>query len=183
MLTMKQSTRSFNVLSKTSVSRLLCSITILLASLPLEAETSTKAEKPVNVLWIIAEDMSKEQGSYGYHEQISTPNIDSLSKRGMTFDNVFTTAPICSTSRSALMTGMHAATLGAHNHRTDKSVNQLYNLANDPTESIDVASSQPEELVRIMASMIAELERQNAQYPIDKLGNSLKPQLPKFSTL
>jgi arylsulfatase A-like enzyme len=55
---------------------------------------------------------------------------------------------------------------------------QLYNLANDPTESIDLASAEPKKLTQIMQAMISELQRQNAQYPINKLGETLKPKLP-----
>ena len=55
---------------------------------------------------------------------------------------------------------------------------QLYNLKNDPTESKDLALSQPKQLMRIMKSMIAELIKQDAQYPVDKEGKTLKPILP-----
>ncbi len=55
---------------------------------------------------------------------------------------------------------------------------QLYNLANDPTESNDLASSQPKELSRMINLMRAELTKQNAQYPTDKNGKPLLPILP-----
>lgn len=55
---------------------------------------------------------------------------------------------------------------------------QLYNLENDPTESNDLAASNPAQLLKIMKSMIAKLESQNAQYPTDKHGQTLKPLLP-----
>ena len=55
---------------------------------------------------------------------------------------------------------------------------QLYNLANDPTESFDLASSQPKDLSRMMNLMMAELTKQNAQYPTDKNGKPVMPMLP-----
>jgi len=55
---------------------------------------------------------------------------------------------------------------------------QLYNLTNDPTESLDLASSQPKELSRMMYLMMAELTKQDAQYPTDKNGKSVMPMLP-----
>ncbi len=55
---------------------------------------------------------------------------------------------------------------------------QLYNLKNDPTESNNLASSQPKELSRMMNLMIAKLKKQHAQYPMDKQGRTLKPILP-----
>ena len=58
---------------------------------------------------------------------------------------------------------------------------QLYNLKNDPTEAKDLATSQPQELMRMMKAMMAELTSQNAQYPIDKQGKTLKPALPVSS--
>jgi len=59
---------------------------------------------------------------------------------------------------------------------------QLYNLKNDPTESNDLASSQPKQLMRMMKSMMAELIKQDAQYPVDKQGRTVKPILPTSST-
>ncbi len=55
---------------------------------------------------------------------------------------------------------------------------QLYNLTKDPTESMDLASSQPKQLTRMMKLMMAELIKQDAQYPVDKQGKTLKPILP-----
>jgi len=55
---------------------------------------------------------------------------------------------------------------------------QLYNLKNDPTESNDLASSQAKDLMRMMVLMMTELKSQNAQYPINKQGETLKPLLP-----
>lgn len=52
---------------------------------------------------------------------------------------------------------------------------QLFNLATDMSESQDLASTQPKKLAQMMERMIAELKRQNAQYPIDKHGRAIKP--------
>jgi len=56
---------------------------------------------------------------------------------------------------------------------------QLYNLAADPFESKNLAPTEPAELCRLMQGLIAGLEQQQAQYPVDKDGvTPLKPQLP-----
>jgi arylsulfatase A-like enzyme len=56
---------------------------------------------------------------------------------------------------------------------------QLYNLAEDPFESRNLAASQPEQLRQMMQRLIAGLEKQGAVYPVDKQsGQPLKPQLP-----
>lgn len=79
---------------------------------------SEAAERP-NVLWIIAEDFSPDLSCYGVAEA-RTPNIDGLAANGVRFTKAFTTAPVCSASRSAFMTGMYQTTIGAHNHRSHR---------------------------------------------------------------
>ena len=73
-------------------------------------------EKP-NVLWILIEDWSTDLSCYGT-PLVQTPNIDKLASEGIRFKRAFTTAPVCSTSRSAMMTGFHQNYIGAHQHRT-----------------------------------------------------------------
>lgn len=55
---------------------------------------------------------------------------------------------------------------------------QLFNLARDPYEQNDLARTQPEQLSRMMRSLIETLDEQNAQHPIDENGNELRPRLP-----
>jgi uncharacterized sulfatase len=69
-----------------------------------------------NIVWIIAEDLSQDLGTYG-NKLVHTPNIDGLAKRGVKFTNVFTTAPICTPSRTALAVGMHPGSFGGHHMR------------------------------------------------------------------
>ncbi len=80
------------------------------------AATPAGADRP-NILLILAEDIGHQLACYG-EPLVSTPNIDALAARGVRFTRAFTTAPVCSTSRSALMTGMYQTTIGAHQHRT-----------------------------------------------------------------
>lgn len=78
--------------------------------------SATKNGKP-NVLWIFIEDASCHISCYG-KKAIQTPNIDALAAEGIRFENAFVTAPVCSPSRSALVTGMYQTTSGSHNHRS-----------------------------------------------------------------
>ncbi|NOR73545.1 MAG: sulfatase-like hydrolase/transferase [Draconibacterium sp.] len=78
--------------------------------------SSTTKGKP-NVLWIFIEDASCHISCYG-ETAIQTPNIDALAEEGVRFENAFVTAPVCSPSRSALVTGMYQTTSGSHNHRS-----------------------------------------------------------------
>ena len=69
-----------------------------------------------NILWIIADDLSPDLGTYGY-DAVRTPHIDRLASQGVRYTNAFSTAPVCSASRSAFITGMYQTTIGAHSHR------------------------------------------------------------------
>jgi arylsulfatase A-like enzyme len=70
-----------------------------------------------NILWILAEDISPNLACYG-EPLIQTPNIDALARSGARFNRAYTTAPVCSASRSAFITGQYQTSFGAHNHRT-----------------------------------------------------------------
>ena len=72
-----------------------------------------------NILWLIAEDFGPHLGCYGTRE-VWTPNLDALAGQGVRYTRFFTTAPVCSPSRSAFMTGMYQTTIGAHNHRSHR---------------------------------------------------------------
>ena len=75
---------------------------------------------PMNIVWIVIEDASPHIGCYG-ETLIKTPNIDQMSQEGIRFSSAFVTAPVCSSSRSAMISGMYQSTLGAHNHRSQTS--------------------------------------------------------------
>src|SRR3954453_19153245 len=81
-------------------------------------EPSANADHP-NILWLVAEDLGPELGCYGT-TQVWTPNLDRLASRGVRYTRAYTTAPVCSASRSAFMTGMYQTTIGAHNHRSHR---------------------------------------------------------------
>jgi arylsulfatase A-like enzyme len=79
---------------------------------------SRAAEGP-SILWLVAEDFGPELGCYGT-TQVSSPNLDRLAAEGVRYTRAYTTAPVCSPSRSAFMTGMYQTTIGAHNHRSHR---------------------------------------------------------------
>ncbi|MBM4104459.1 MAG: sulfatase [Planctomycetes bacterium] len=78
--------------------------------------TGSLSERP-NIVWIIAEDISCDF-SYQGQSLVQTPCVDRLSREGAVFTNAYVTGPVCSASRSALITGMYQTTIGAHNHRS-----------------------------------------------------------------
>jgi uncharacterized sulfatase len=58
-----------------------------------------------NILWILGDDLGPQLGCYG-HPLVHTPNVDRLAAEGVRFTHCFTTAPVCSPSRSAWNTGV-----------------------------------------------------------------------------
>ena len=98
----------------------------LLATLPACAQP--EPDKP-NIVWIFSEDQSDHYGPF--RETLAkTPNIDQMAAEGAKFVQAFVTAPVCSPSRSALVTGMYQTTIGAHNHRSGRGERKI-NLPGD----------------------------------------------------
>lgn len=91
---------------------LLCGV-----AFPTLADEPTSADDRPNILWITIEDWSPDLSCYGT-KGIHTPHVDKLAAEGIRYERAFTTSPVCSTSRSAMMTGFHQNYIGAHQHRT-----------------------------------------------------------------
>lgn len=65
------------------------------------------AERPPNIIYIMADDMGPHDlGCYG-QKLIQTPNIDRLASDGTRFTACYAGASVCAPSRSVLMTGLH----------------------------------------------------------------------------
>jgi arylsulfatase A-like enzyme len=80
---------------------------ILLSFVTAQAQTTNTA-KP-NIIIILTDDMGySDVGCFGGNF-VPTPNIDRLAKSGMKFNRYYSAAPICSPSRTAMLTGMYPA--------------------------------------------------------------------------
>ena len=90
----------------------------LIALFGLLCSPLSAADERPNILWITIEDWSPDLSCYGT-KGIDTPHVDQLASEGIRYQWAFTTSPVCSTSRSAMMTGFHQNYIGAHQHRTD----------------------------------------------------------------
>jgi uncharacterized sulfatase len=86
-----------------------------LCSLCLCGSFSPAAERP-NVLWITCEDLSPHLGCYGDAHAI-TPNLDRLAGQGVRYTNAFAPIGVCAPSRSTLILGMWAPSVGTQHMR------------------------------------------------------------------
>lgn len=73
---------------------------------------------PPNIVWINVEDISPWLGCYG-DDYATTPNLDAFAKESILFENAFATAPICAPSRSCLITGLYATSMGSQHLRCE----------------------------------------------------------------
>ncbi len=73
-------------------------------------------EKP-NIIVFIADDAGMDFGCYG-NKNIHTPNIDKLASSGIRFEKAFLTSPQSSPSRTSMMSGRFAHTIGTEDLHT-----------------------------------------------------------------
>lgn len=97
----------------------LVGIFMIFATSCAEKKKDDESKKQPNILWILLEDTNPLFGCYGI-DIISTPNIDKLAESGTLFNNAIMPAPVCSASRSSIITGIMSTTLGAQNHHSSR---------------------------------------------------------------
>lgn len=70
------------------------------------------ANKP-NVVLILADDLGWADTTLNGHTKLyQTPNLERLAKRGLTFNRAYSASPLCSPTRSAILTGLSPARTG-----------------------------------------------------------------------
>lgn len=77
-----------------------------------------------DILWVCCEDFTTMLGCYG-DKNASTPHLDTFAKQSVLYTNAFSTAPVCSPSRSCIVTGDFAVTLGTQHLRSHSSIPDL----------------------------------------------------------
>jgi arylsulfatase A len=86
-------------------------LTAALGAVP-AAHAADKPRLP-NIVIILVDDMGYgDAGCYG--GKIKTPNLDKMAKDGIRFTDFHVSQPVCSASRTALLTGCYSNRLGIH---------------------------------------------------------------------
>ena len=74
---------------------------------------SVAAGRQPNVLFILADDLGwSDTTLHGTTKFYQTPNVERLAKRGVTFTRAYSASPLCSPTRSAILTGLSPARTG-----------------------------------------------------------------------
>jgi len=90
------------------------------------------AQRP-NIIYIMTDDMGYGDLSCYGNKKFMTPNLDKLASQGVKFVNAYAAAPVCTPTRTALMTGRYPArlTLGLLEPLRSPGKDSAYGLTGD----------------------------------------------------
>jgi arylsulfatase A-like enzyme len=80
---------------------------------------------PVNLLFIMADQLRWDHLACSGHPYLRTPNVDALARRGVRFGNAFVSSGVCGPSRMSYYTGRYPVTHGATWNRVPLSVGEV----------------------------------------------------------
>ena len=81
--------------------------TAMVMAAPNLGHAQAPANRPPNILFILADDMGyADLGCYG-SRHISTPNLDQLAREGVQLTDAYANSPVCSPTRLSLATGRY----------------------------------------------------------------------------
>jgi arylsulfatase A-like enzyme len=83
-----------------------------------EAKTTKAQPTPVNVIYILADDLGYGDLSIMGQKKLNTPNIDRIGNEGLVFFNHYSGNTVCSPSRANLMTGQHPGHVACRSNKT-----------------------------------------------------------------
>ncbi|AOS43194.1 Sulfatase [Lacunisphaera limnophila] len=87
------------------------------ALLLLSALACRAAPERPNIVWLTSEDHGPEMGCYG-DPLARTPHVDALAAQGMRYRLVWSTAPVCAPSRTAIISGLYPSSSGGIHMRS-----------------------------------------------------------------
>ena len=81
------------------------------------AVATAGSRRPPNVLWIVTDDHRPDSLGCSTPAGPSTPNIDRIARGGVLFRHAFSQGPICTPSRSSMITGRYCHAIGVMSNR------------------------------------------------------------------
>src|SRR6516162_4021727 len=95
----------------------------------LRGDNTNAAERPPNVVMIVADDQGWTDFGFMGHGVIKTPRLDALAAESAVFPNGYVPTSLCRASLATLLTGLYA-----HQHNI---------CCNDPPDGVDRAALHP----------------------------------------
>ncbi|VTU00969.1 sulfatase : Probable sulfatase atsG OS=Planctomyces maris DSM 8797 GN=PM8797T_00507 PE=4 SV=1: Sulfatase: Sulfatase [Gemmataceae bacterium] len=89
---------------------------LLFLALPALGADDKDAPRP-NIVWLTSEDHGPHMGCYG-DTFATTPNVDALAARGLTFTRVWSNAPVCAPARTTIISGLYPPSTGSEHMRS-----------------------------------------------------------------
>lgn len=81
--------------------------------LALFSQASGEEAKKMNVIFILADDLGwSDTTLFGTTRYYKNPNLERLAKKGLTFSRAYSASPLCSPTRSSILTGLSPARTG-----------------------------------------------------------------------
>jgi arylsulfatase A-like enzyme len=101
----------------------------------------TPGRRPLNILFILVDDMGWRDVGFMGSRYYETPHIDALAAEGMVFTQAYTNAPNCAPSRASLLTGQYTPRQGIYPvgnpDRGDSGRRKLLSIPNETTLPAD----------------------------------------------
>jgi arylsulfatase A-like enzyme len=76
---------------------------------------ATLADRP-HIVLVMADDHGYGDTGFTGHPFVKTPHLDAMAKAGVVFNRFYASAPVCSPTRAAVMTGRHPFRTNVPNH-------------------------------------------------------------------
>lgn len=95
-----------------------------LASCGTKTQKAQTERKPMNIVYIMTDDHTRQMMSCYDRRHIETPNLDRIANDGVIFDNAFVANSISGPSRACLLTGKHSHKNGKLDNFTEFDGNQ-----------------------------------------------------------
>lgn len=90
----------------------------------------TQANRPPNILFILADDMGWGDLSCYGNQRLTTPNFDALARSGTLFTQFYVNGSVCSPSRTAFTTGQFPGRHRVHGHFATPELNERRGMPN-----------------------------------------------------